>query len=434
MKRIKLLVLLITTAVALAAQSPFERYAGSDRPYPAPDKPHTTPARLTPVFINHLGRHGSRFPTSGQNLQYLIQTLEAAATQQKLTPAGEKLLADSQKLDTLFTGQWGELTPLGFNEQQEIARRMYRAYPQLFSGQATVEAIATSTNRCIASMDAFCVALQQQNPALRFILNYGHRYDPLLRFYDKSQPYLAYRESGPWKKIYQTFKNHHTPLQVAARYIAPGYHWQEHTPGDFVTALFQTTTILPCTGVPLTLKTYFTPDEARSLWETGNLRQYLLKSAAPVGRRLPVDIARPLLQNFIATTDSALNGEIKATVRLRFAHAETLIPFAACMHIRTADRQTAWPDSVAAGWQDYHIAPMAANIQWIIYRDPQGEAWVTFQLNEHPVQLNLDPDAPPYYKWKKVRAYLQKQLQEKQPLPTATPVASSSRPSNHNKP
>ena len=67
-------------------------------------------------------------------------------------------------------------------------------------------------------------------------------------------------------------------------------------------------------------------------WQTQNLRQYLTKSAAPVGNMLPVAIAWPLLSEFIQTTEQAINGQSDNRVDLRFAHAETVIPFVALIH------------------------------------------------------------------------------------------------------
>lgn len=53
-------------------------------------------------------------------------------------------------------------------------------------------------------------------------------------------------------------------------------------------ALFSIASILPDTGLLTNLDDLFTMEEWRSYWQTQNLRQYMSKSSAPVGRMLPV--------------------------------------------------------------------------------------------------------------------------------------------------
>lgn len=163
-------------------------------------------------------------------------------------------------------------------------------------------------------------------------------------------------------------------------------------------ALFSIAAILPDTGLLTNLDDLFTMEEWRSYWQTQNLRQYMSKSSAPVGRMLPVAISWPLLSDFIYTTDEVIKGKSDNAANFRFAHAETVIPFVALMGIENTDVQISNPDSVSRYWKDYEISPMAANVQWIFYHDKARGVWVKILLNEKkrnsPLQLLVFPIIP----------------------------------------
>lgn len=375
--------------------------------YPAPPTLPNPPEGYEPFFINHLGRHGARYPTSDVHLKQLSQRLEQGVSRQQLTPAGKVLLTHVRQLETLFNGQWGELTETGRVEQQTIARRMYEHFPELFAPNNRIEAYSTEKNRCIASMEAFCQTLLQTQPRLVLRQTSGERHNDILRFFDRDTAYVEYKKSGAWKPIYEAFRNRKIPTETADRFVNPNFVWTTDDKKKFVEALFEAATLLPCTGRPQTFLADFPSHEREALWQIGNLRQYLLKSAAPVGKGVPVEIATPLLENFMATSDSVLQGKKSEKAVLRFAHAETVIPFATLMQITVADRSIAEADSVGRYWQDFEISPMAANIQWIFYRRPASPDLVLFLLNERPVRLPIDPAAPPFYTWDDVRTFFQ---------------------------
>ena len=161
---------------------------------------------------------------------------------------------------------------------------------------------------------------------------------------------------------------------------------------------------------PFNMKGILKDKEWYGYWQTQNLRQYLTKSAAPVGNMLPVAIAWPLLSEFIQTTEQAINGQSDNRVDLRFAHAETVIPFVALMGIGKTDIQIASPDSVSIYWKDYEIAPMAANVQWVFYRDKNCQVWVKILLNEQEVTIPVVTSFFPYYRWEEVCHYLKQRI------------------------
>ena len=52
-----------------------ENSQGSLKPYPAPESLNQYPDSLTPVFINHVGRHGARYPAGPAHTVGLMKLL-----------------------------------------------------------------------------------------------------------------------------------------------------------------------------------------------------------------------------------------------------------------------------------------------------------------------------------------------------------------------
>ncbi len=98
-------------------------------------------------------------------------------------------------------------------------------------------------------------------------------------------------------------------------------------------------------------------------------------------------VAQPLLDDFIAAIDDRVAGGDTAAV-FRFAHAETIVPFAALLHLpgstrqapdiadpRTIDEVFSYADN---DWRGQSVTPMAQNVQWDVATragtDPQTDA------------------------------------------------------------
>ncbi|MBD9110538.1 histidine-type phosphatase [Bacteroides nordii] len=390
-----------------------QQYAGTATPYPVVENMSVSfRDDMIPFYINHLGRHGARFPTSEKALNKVKETLMLAQQDNRLTTAGITLLSILQNLSEVFDGKWGNLSAIGVLEQQGIAGRMMNHYPQMFNDSAKVEAIATYIPRCIHSMDAFLARMKQDNPFLRIQRNEGRQYDEILRFFDLNLFYINYKNNGDWLPIYEEFvRKKISPVPIMNNFLLNSEQETKKEAEEFVMALFSLAAILPDTGTLTNLGDLFTIEDWCNYWQTQNLRQYMSKSSAPVGKMLPVAIAWPLLSEFIHSADEVINGSSDNRANLRFAHAETVIPFVALMGIAKTDTQVAIPDSVSYYWKDYEISPMAANVQWIFYHDRHRRIWVKFLLNEKEVVLPIATSRFPYYPWKTARTYFQRKIE-----------------------
>ena len=211
--------------------------------------------------------------------------------------------------------------------------------------------------------------------------------------------------------MYESFvRDKITVIPVMERFFLISGQETELESREFVMALFSIAAILPDTGLPFDMKDLFKNEEWYNYWQTQNLRQYMTKSAAPVGRMLPVAIAWPLLSEFIQTTERVIYGQSDNRVNLRFAHAETIIPLVALMGIGKTDMQITASDSVSIYWKDYEIAPMAANVQWVLYHDQNGQVWIKILLNEKEVAIPVATSRFPYYQWEEVRKYFEQRI------------------------
>ncbi|MDE6269696.1 MAG: hypothetical protein K2M12_02425, partial [Muribaculaceae bacterium] len=111
------------------------------------------------------------------------------------------------------------------------------------------------------------------------------------------------------------------------------------------------------------------------------------------------------------TTDYFIEGkDTVVTVRLRFGHAETLMPLLSLMRLRGCYYLTNYFDTVGLHWRDFDIVPMAANLQLVLFRaNKTGRYYVRASLNERPVPL-LPNSEEIYISWTEARNYLMRCL------------------------
>ena len=71
-------------------QDVIKQYAGTAMLYPVQeDSFHLSTSDMVPFYINHLGRHGARFPTSGKALDKAKEALILGQQENRLTTDGK---------------------------------------------------------------------------------------------------------------------------------------------------------------------------------------------------------------------------------------------------------------------------------------------------------------------------------------------------------
>ena len=150
---------------------------------------------------------------------------------------------------------------------------------------------------------------------------------------------------------------------------------------------------------------FFSIEELNALWACNNLEHYLQRTASSL-TTLPASIASKLLDNLITTTDDFIAGRNDSIkVMLRFGHAETMMPLLSLMRLPGCYYVTDDMESVAQHWHNFHVVPMASNLQIIVFRSTSGRYYVRFDLNECPVPL-LPDDSRIYIPWDEAKARL----------------------------
>lgn len=414
MKKLRLAVLMAAaTFISAAGASPevpqysYIECEGSLMPYSQPDHPVEYPDSLEPVFINHVGRHGARYPASSANCLALRKALATADSLGTISPLGRKLNKLNEEVIRLSTNRWGALDSLGMAEQQGIATRMFMAYTEVFSKEGVVEAMSSYSPRAMMSMYAFTHQLDRLNNRTTFTTSTGRINSKLLRPFDLVQDYLDFRRDKVWAPTYDTFFASTCPTTAIRRVLGDRFPYKDADhERELAITEYYVVAGLEAMGLPSAMATYFTRDEAQALWSCFNMRQYLQRTATTVST-VPADIAADLVLNLVETTDAYINGTTESPCAvLRFGHAETLMPLLSLLRLPGCYYLTNYFDTVAGQWRDFDVVPMAANIQFILFRARKsGHYYVRVDLNEHPVALRQGDDSL-YYPWGELRRFM----------------------------
>ena len=405
-----LMVLGLTCLGVFAADPTATKYSwnecqGSSRPYPAPKQVAEYPDTLTPIMINHVGRHGARFPASSKYSETLLGALRNAQSNGTLTPAGKDLMRLTEAMVVRVLGRWGALDSLGMAEQRGIAARMAQRWPMLL-GRHTVEALSSYSPRCIMSMYEFCHQLSRMDNKIEVYTSSGRQNSQLMRFFDLSHDYKELRDNGTLAEPIDIYTAANITMKPLRRVLGNGYKFGADS-AEIAMAEYAVLAGLEAMSMKVDVSKYFTPEEYNALWGISNFRHYIQRTATTVSS-VPADIASPLLLDIINTADKFIADSTSvAPIQLRFGHAETLMPLLSLMRLKGCYYLTNYFDTVGLHWRDFDVVPMAANLQLIFFRNRAGKVYVRADLNEQPVPL-IPNDPAIYVPWAKARAYLER--------------------------
>lgn len=383
-----------------------EQCQGSLTPYPRQINPAAYPDTLVPVLVNHVGRHGSRYPASATHTIELRRALHTADSLGTITATGRRLLRLCDEIMMLSRDRWGALDSLGEAEQRSIATRMYYNFKPLLQG-GRVNAISSYSPRCMMSMYVFTQQLDRLDNRMEFTTSTGRQNSPLMRFFDLDKDYDEWRrDGGSWQAPYDDYVARHCPTAPVERALGRGYPYADDADKRRLT-LLEYYVVAGCAAMSVQVNSteFFSRDEYNLLWSCFNLRQYLQRTATTL-TPLPAEIAAPLLADLVATTERAALGEDSPAAILRFGHAETLMPLLSLMHLDGCYYLTNYWDTVGQHWRDWYVVPMAANLQLILFKNPRsGRYYLRTDLNERPVAL-LPNSTTVYVPWPEALRYL----------------------------
>jgi len=426
-KKILLLltVALCTMTAGAGVKDDFKRdirqSAGNYWAYPDKDLPElgAYPDGYKPFFINHYGRHGSRWLIGKHLYNFPVEQLEKGERNGKLTKRGREVLAILRELRASAQGRDGELSDIGAEQHQGIARRMYANFPEVFAGDAPVRARSTIVIRCILSMQNEVDVLKSLNPQLRittdasqaemYYMNYD---DPVVKPLRES----AYKHFNPMKaKLIK-------PEKFLARLFSDKKFARDSIKGqDLMIDLFDVVGNMQShhQWEKTDLYDLYSLDEATNVWRYNNLRWYVFSGETPLTQCRVDFMEANLLRSFIEDADQAiLEGRNQAS--LRFGHESVVLPLVCLMGINGADYQTTDLETLDRYWQSYKIFPMACNLQMVYFKpvDGKGDILVKVLLNERIATLPIKTDCAPYYRWNDVRDYYMDKLSRQPFIPS----------------
>lgn len=405
-------ILVLATVLGLRAADPMatdysmRQCEGSLTPYPAEVNPAVFPDSLKPVYINHVGRHGSRYPASASNCLKLRQALLRADSLGTITPLGRRLMRLNDLVIERSNNQWGALDSLGMAEQRSIATRMFYNFGEIFSGGASVTAISSYSPRSMMSMYSFTHQLDRMDNRINFITSTGRVNSALMRPFDVDDDYLQFRKDKLWSPAYDAYFATACPTTAIRRVLGDRYPFaSDDEARDMAITEYYVIAGCSCMGIEPGASQYFTKEEYNALWSCFNLRQYLQRTATTVSA-VPAEIASALLQDIIATTEGFIGGTNPSVANLRFGHAETLMPLLSLLRLKGCYYMTNYFDTVALHWRDFDVVPMAANLQIILFRAKEsGRYYIRVDVNEKPVPLQPGSTVL-YTPWGEARDYM----------------------------
>ena len=385
----------------------FAECDGSLMPYPEITSRVAYPDSLVPVMINHVGRHGARYPASASNCQKLRDALHRADSLGTITPLGRELNELNERVIAASNGQWGALDSLGMAEQRGIATRMYKAFPELFAG-GTVNAISSYSPRVMMSMMSFTHQLDRLSNKPNYLSSTGRINSPLVRPFDIDEDYIEFRKTAELKDTYKKFFDETCPTEAITRVLGKDFPFENADEWrDLAITEYYVIAGLSAMGMPSEAEKYFSLKEYNALWSCFNMRQYLQRTATTLSS-IPADITSPLVLNIIQTTDNFIDGSNSYAVNLRFGHAETIMPLASLLHLPGCYYMTNYFDTVALHWKDFYVVPMASNIQFILFKAKKsGRYYVRVDYNEKPTTL-IPNNESIYLPWGVARDYMMK--------------------------
>ena len=430
MKRITIYLLAAVACLSLSAINPvtqvkgnFDRSASNHYAYPYgtdADLPALTqaPAGYEPFYIDHYGRHGSRWLTNGKTYSRPVQTLTKAKVAGMLNLQGQRLLKLLALVNDASQQRAGDLSDVGAEQHQQIAARMFQNFPEVFKGDARVDARSTVIIRCILSMQNETMTLRSLNPALRittdasyhdmYYMGWGYGEDTLANSLRKSVDPIS---NGMYDKCLH-------PQRFVAQLVNDTAWASTHLDSrQLMRDVFDVAGSLQGHHDfdHINLYNYFSSDEIFELWRLKNIYWYIHWANAPQnGNRMPF-IERALLRDMIEKADKAIaTGERGAS--LRFGHETCVLPLACLMELDNVNYSCDNLDELHLYWQDYNTIPKACNVQMIFYR-PVGtngnnadDILVKVLLNEHEATLPVQAVDGPYYRWNDLRKYYDRKL------------------------
>ena len=368
----------------------------------------TGPARMTPApsgykpfYLSHYGRHGARYAWQSDLYDRLNKVFSEAEKSGNLTEYGKDYKSRFDSLYPSVRYRVGDLSRKGWQQQHDLASRMYDNFPKIFRKDAKVRAWTSTSTRCVMTMSSFCLGLKARNPKLDIFENFGRSFLPAILPLDSSNPFRNknFREtpvkfSETWEQYIERTVDYKAILsrlfEDPDKALAADKQW------DFVSYLYFYAAGMRSLDTDLDFTDLFTADERIALWKIDNFQFYANIWPTHMGYK-------PIVDDIIAKADERIaKGETGAD--LRFGHDYTILPLMMIIGVEGYDHDVDNPDDIPV-WCQLQRVPMGANVHFVFYKSKRNpEILFKVLLNGEEAHLPLETDKWPYYRWEDFKA------------------------------
>lgn len=423
---VNLLVVGVLSQSVLAAEPGFPPYLSSKTPYTpqqAWQSYQAPPAGYQLVFTELVARHGARTLTGKKSDQLLYQLWLLAQKDHALTPLGQQLGPQLQALIAANTKLgYGQLTQLGKEEHQQLAQRLYQRDAALFTqaiqqGQK-ISVWHSGKDRAVDSAENFVEGLKQAQPDLAPLLLPAQENRSQLYFHKTalSKSYRQYlKQNKPLKNTLHEIDEQVTSHKMARQVLAALF--TEHfllrlENQQYRLELNDKTTASPdeleVAGMLYDVYSItagmahegqwqfaqFMPEKAAEWFAYLNdAEDFYQKGPAFKGQDITYRMAEPLVNDFFNSISQLATSSSPEAARLRFTHAEVVIPFVTYLQLPGSDKPASLLKAYRYSnnpWRGEQVSPMAANIQWDVYRDNQQHYLVRMLYNERETRFKTE--------------------------------------------
>ncbi len=377
-----------------------------------------SPKELTPapkgyeaVYVSHYGRHGSRYAYTEKAYTVLLNMLAEGQKAGNLTPYGEDLLNRCQPFWDQVRYRVGDLTPLGWEQHQEIARTMVKNYPSAFGKGSEVDACSSPSVRSIISMNSFCSSVSREAPLVHVYAHQGLTDVQATRPNSGSNPfrYKGPEVKLPYKEGSDAFFFRHFPeyTKVLARLFKnPDSALGIRNPYDAFFNIYMFVggmNSLP-EDVRIDVSGLLTKEEYAKLWEIDNYERFR--------EYYPYQQPNASIVDDMVEKADAMLSEGKRGAHLRFGHDHVMMSLLMLMDVDGFGTVPKSNDDLVYWFQTFR-SPMGTNLQYVFYkpRKGSGDILVKVLLNGEEVRLGqVEPVSGPYYRWADVKEHLSSRI------------------------
>ena len=419
MKRTSLFLIALLVAVASWAQGSSaldqlkadpRRAYGTDYPYTFTTQQLTkAPKGYKPFYISHYARHGSRYYWNAVLYQELSKLLTTAHEKQLLTAEGEAFYTKFMAAKDELTAGVSELSDLGWEQHQRIARVMYNNFPEVFKRGGNVSAVSSLTGRCVLSMSSFCQELVQCNPKIEIREQSARKtLDGVVPSDNQNPRKRKFETPKPrWEQNRDKFPFDESLRDKVVRRVFTRTDSLTGNLQHIGSNLINLYTSLPNIGHEGMMGNLITDDEIAAQWEQSNLGSYSWVFG-------PQYEMIPILEDIIKKADAVIEGRSDHLADLRFGHDTCLGPLTVLMGLNGADLDPEDPYEVKNCYQNWQTGK-ASNIQLVFYRGKtKDDILMKCLLNGVEARLPIATDCFPYYKWKELRQFYQARIDKNQ--------------------